>query len=131
MKGLAFRYFGKEALKKRAPYLNIFIVRKYAAIENIPFLTVSDVKIYDDLPVDSLTRRCSVRFGDLTKKQRTSLMHIIENHTNLSQDLEDHVFDWPRSQAPKCETESTTTRIAGGMDFPAKGGKNRNTPVFQ
>lgn len=85
--GLAYCYFGKKAQSKESSRLDVLLSNGRSGVGDLPFTTVSDVKMYHDLPVGSLTRRCSIAFGELTKNQRTALVRLIENHTTLAEQL--------------------------------------------
>ncbi len=85
--GLSFRYFGEKVQRKKSSRLNILSWDGGPSVRDLPFEKVSDVTLFDDLTVGSLTRRGSVRFGHLTRSQLTALVHLIEHHTTLAEKL--------------------------------------------
>ncbi len=85
--GLAFRYFdGAQQIKcvdeVEKGKLDIFVASKDLLLNEIPFKTVYDSAIKNEMPLDSITlRKRGVRFGRLTKGQRSQLKDLVQNYT--------------------------------------------------
>jgi hypothetical protein len=82
MDGLAFRCFGSQEPSKGASELDIFLAGRAFYMRSIPFKTVWDFEMADEVWSGSVTvRRYGVRFGQLTSNQTSLLNYFIENYT--------------------------------------------------
>ncbi len=82
--GLAFHYVAGD--EKEGPNgsfeLVILLANKNFHIDKVPFETISDFEIANEVPFSSITmRRRGVQFGKLTDKQISQLDYFIRNHT--------------------------------------------------
>jgi len=85
--GLAFQYVaGEEEEEEEGPNgsfeLLILLANTNFHIDKVPFETISDFKIANEVPFSSITmRRRGVQFGNLTDKQISQLDYFIRNYT--------------------------------------------------
>ena len=85
--GLAFRHFKetiniKEVDENDVNILDISFVGDDIYVSKIPFKTVYDAEFKTEMPLDKIkTRRRGVKFGRLTRQQRSQLENIIQKHT--------------------------------------------------
>ena len=79
--GLAFRYVSSQQPSSGSFELVILSSEADFYLDEIPFKIVSDFETNDDPFSFSITRRCSVQFGKLRRKQETQLEYFIKNHT--------------------------------------------------
>ena len=79
--GLAFRYCVTGPKANEALELDIFLTGDGFYLEKIPFETVTDRRMSKKFSHAYLpTRRCGVRFGELTRIQIAQLEYFIQNH---------------------------------------------------
>ncbi len=78
MGGLAFRYMAREK-QLGGLSLDIFLTDRDFYLSYVPFKAVSDSKT-----PDTTTRRCSVKFANLTQSQISCLEHFIASYTSPS-----------------------------------------------
>jgi hypothetical protein len=79
MGGLAFSYVGSEQASNGS-YLDIFFTDNDFYLGHLPFKTISDYEVVEKLPSGSATlRRRAVKFGKMTRSQKSQLAHIIQN----------------------------------------------------
>jgi hypothetical protein len=78
--GLSFQYVaGKE--RTNESHINIFLTDANFYLEKVPIKTILDFEIADKLPPSSVaTRRCGLRFEDLTHDQAFKLDFFIQNY---------------------------------------------------
>jgi len=80
--GLAFCYVPLEEPKCESDVLEIYFVADRFYLKKIPFKTVSDISVDENLPFNYVERRRhSLKFGDLTMFQKTQLSYFIENYS--------------------------------------------------
>ena len=73
MDGLAFRYVGNSK-PSSGSYVDIFTLEGDFFLDKLPIKIISDVEIVEKAPSSSVTtRRCSVKFGNLTLLQKAEL----------------------------------------------------------
>jgi len=77
MDGLAFRYIDEKQPSGKSSELEIFFLDNRFHLDKIPCKTISDT--VKDSRIGF--RCCSVRFRDLTDRQRSQLEEFIKNHT--------------------------------------------------
>ena len=81
--GLSFSYVNLDHDPKEPCELDIFLRDKGIFLKDVPFKTVSDFDMDNDLPFSSIIlRRQSVRFCKLNSKQLSDLEHFISHHTS-------------------------------------------------
>lgn len=80
--GLSFHYMAREERpNESSDILDIVVTKGDFYLGKVPFETVSDFEI-TKVPISSITiKRCSVRFGELSKDQKSRLEDFIQNHT--------------------------------------------------
>ena len=78
-RGLSFSYIGSAEPTNSAFELDIMFPDRTDYVDGLPCKTVSDRKIDEGKEDYSGTRRCSVRFGELTGKQLAKIESLIEN----------------------------------------------------
>ena len=87
--GLSLRYF--EHVKKKPrnfSELGISLSGGDFAINEIPFITVSDSELDNDSPFNKITfRRYGMQFEYLTPDQKVKLDYFLLNHTSSGDDL--------------------------------------------
>ena len=82
MGGLAFRFVPREGWPNGAVALDIFMANRSYCLCQVPFKTISEFKITDEDQTCGITvKRGSVKFGKLTRDQRSHLKYFIQNHT--------------------------------------------------
>lgn len=81
MDGLAFSYMAGKEPSNESFALDIFLSDGDFFLEKVPCETISDQKTYQS-PIDSFSiRECSVKFGQLTRSQKSQLEQFIQDHT--------------------------------------------------
>jgi len=82
MGGLGFRYLADEYESDGVFELYIFSASHDFYMDKVPFKTISDFEMVNDVPFSSvIMKRSSIRFGELTDRQISRLEHFIQNHT--------------------------------------------------
>jgi hypothetical protein len=80
--GLAFRYIDIGDRPKESLELDIFLKHAGFRVENLPAETVSDVEITKTIHQSiTIMRRHGVKFGKLTKSQKSRLEYFIRHFT--------------------------------------------------
>jgi hypothetical protein len=81
--GLAFRYVAGPESSAGPCELDILCADRSFHFYKIPFETISDFEMTNEVSFGSLTpRRRSVQFRELTPDQTSQLQHILRNYTN-------------------------------------------------
>ena len=78
--GLAFSYMGSAELANSAFKLEIMFPDRTDYLDELPCEAVSDCMVDSRTGDCAGTRRCGVRFGDLTKVQEAKIASLIENN---------------------------------------------------
>ena len=78
--GLAFSYMGSAELPDSTFNLEIVFPDRTDYLDRLPCKAVSDCIVMGERGESSGTRRCGVRFGDLTKAQKVKITTLIENY---------------------------------------------------
>jgi hypothetical protein len=82
MRGLAFKYIANGEQSKGIFELDIFLSGHGIYSKNIPFKTVSDFEMKNEIPFSSIKmRRCCLQFEELTHIHVSQLEDFIRNHT--------------------------------------------------
>ena len=82
--GLSLRYYeGSELIKQvtddKPTKLDLYIDKGDLCLSQIPFKTVYDDEVENELPLDSVTiRKRGVKFGRLSKDQRSKLNDLVQ-----------------------------------------------------
>ena len=80
--GLSLRYFVKEEKPQDYSDLGLFSSGGNLIIDEVPFRTVVDTELVNNIPFSTITfRRYGVQFENLTSEHTAELDHFIENHT--------------------------------------------------
>jgi hypothetical protein len=80
--GLSFRYFPGEQQPNQPGELDILFADMSFYVENLPFKTISDLDVDNELPYSSLKRKLlRVQFGELDSHQISQLDFFIQNCT--------------------------------------------------
>jgi len=80
--GLAFCYISNGDQVTESGELEIFVAKYGFHLEKVPFTTISDFELPNEIPTSSIIMsRCGVQFGELTKTQVSQLGYFIQNHT--------------------------------------------------
>ena len=83
--GLAFQYVEKEDQETELNELTIHVPPDQKVLEKIPVETVSDVEV-SNIPAMGKIRRRGVKFGELTQKQKISLVKFLQKYTRRVQE---------------------------------------------
>ena len=82
MGGVSFRYITREERPYESSHLDILLPDGSFHLDRVPVRTVSsDIEVENETAANISTRRCSVKFGDLTDEQKSDLTHFIQTHT--------------------------------------------------
>ncbi len=80
--GLAYRYVPKDGSQGRCFELDIFLSGEGYRAERLPFRTITDFEIDQDVPFSTIrVRRSGVQFGSLTGEQINQVENVIKNDT--------------------------------------------------
>jgi hypothetical protein len=83
--GLAFHYIAHQEQKRDSSDIDIFLSGDRFYLSKIPSEIIYDIKIVEENNVflDAFeTRRCGLKFGELTRDQALQLEFFLKNHTN-------------------------------------------------
>ena len=81
MSGLAFRNVSSEELSNGS-YADIFLTEGDFYLGKVPIETISDVEVVNKAPSGpTALRRCGVKFGKVTRSQKSQLEQFIQDHT--------------------------------------------------
>ena len=81
MGGLVFRYIESQTKSNESFVLDILLADCGFYLGNLLFKTISDIEVYEDLPIDSVkTRQLLVQFKKITPEQKIQLDYFIRNH---------------------------------------------------
>ena len=84
--GLTFCYVPLDEPKSDSNELEIYFATDGFYLKKIPFETVSDFSVDENLPFKYVERRRHrLKFGDLSAFQQIQLAHFIENYTQNGQ----------------------------------------------
>jgi hypothetical protein len=81
MKGLACTYVPGRQGPVHSSELSILLPQHGFYLRDLPFRVASDREVKGVSPRGSPTRRCEVKFGDLTPSQLSQLEHFVKYHT--------------------------------------------------
>lgn len=82
MGGLAFRCLDGQEPSRGSSELDIFLAGTAFYMHKLPFKTISDLEVADELWSGAATiRRYGVQFGQLTSNQISQLEYFIRNYT--------------------------------------------------
>ena len=82
MGGLSFRYVARGKPRYKPSHLDILLTDGSFHLERIPLEThLWDFEMDNETSVRFPTRRCGVKFGDLTDDQKSGLRYFIQFHT--------------------------------------------------
>jgi c-di-GMP-binding flagellar brake protein YcgR len=80
--GMSFRCVAVNERPRRSSRMCILMPDRSFCLEDIPVRSVSSKKEFQDKgPAKITTRRCGVRFGELTTTQKSHLAYFIRKHT--------------------------------------------------
>lgn len=83
--GLAFEYFSKKDSNEETFQVNIVISDHGFYMPDAPCRIVYDVSAHmpnnSGVHFDIMSKRCGIRFGELTEKQTAQLESFLENYT--------------------------------------------------
>lgn len=82
--GLAFQYVEKEEQQTELNELTINVPPDKRVLEGIPVQTVSDV-VVSEVPTMGKIRRQGLKFGEMSQKQKISLVKFLQNYTRRLQ----------------------------------------------
>lgn len=81
MGGVAFSYVGSEE-PSTGSYLDLFLSDSDFYLGHLPIKAIFDYELVNKASLSSATmRRCAVKFGKLTRSQKSRLAYFIQNHT--------------------------------------------------
>ena len=81
MGGIAFRYVGKKE-PSTGSYLDPFMTDSNFYLGRLPINAIFDSELVNKAPSSSASmRRCAVKFGKMTRSQKSRLAYFIQNHT--------------------------------------------------
>lgn len=81
MDGLAFAYLDSEKRARKSLELDIFSKNGDFYLQKVPCETISDLKAYESPFGPIIMRKCTVKFEELTPRQKTDLERFIKDHT--------------------------------------------------
>jgi hypothetical protein len=85
MGGLSFRYIESQEPPGDSKELVILVASQNFFLDKVPFITVSDIEIENNISFSSIQmRRCSVEFVGLNLEQAASIQNFIMKHTAVS-----------------------------------------------
>ena len=85
MGGLSFRYIESHEPPGYSNELVILLAGQSFFLDRVPFKTVSDIEIENNVSFSSIQmRRCSVEFGGLDLEQAASIQQFIMKHTTIT-----------------------------------------------
>ncbi|MGD9301083.1 MAG: hypothetical protein PVI13_05880, partial [Desulfobacterales bacterium] len=88
MGGLMFRYVESRTQLSEVPALDILLADCGFYLANIPYKTLSDVAVHEDLPGNPIEmRQIRLQFQKLNATQHTELKNFIINHSTESGDI--------------------------------------------
>jgi hypothetical protein len=80
--GLSFHYIANEKDLKALDELDIIFVEKGFHLSRLPFKAVEDAEVIDDSPFNALDmKRLTVKFEELSPKQKQKIDHLLHNYT--------------------------------------------------
>jgi hypothetical protein len=80
--GLTFHYIANEGGIKALDELDIIFAEKDFHLSGLPFKEVEDAEVIDDSPFNALAmKRFTVKFRELTPKQKRKIEHLLSNYT--------------------------------------------------
>jgi ribosomal protein L20 len=79
-KGLTFQYTDRNMWSYNFNELSISRIADEVKIDKVPYKAVADF-IISDFAKDIVLRRCIIKFGELTRSQKSQLDHFIQNYT--------------------------------------------------
>jgi hypothetical protein len=102
MGGLSFRYIECHESPGYSNELVILVASHHYFLDRVPFKTVSDVEIENNISFSSIRmRRCSVEFDRLNLEQARSIQNFIIKHTAISAKRPLHI---PRNNHKRINT---------------------------
>ena len=85
MGGLSFRYIESQEPPGDSNELVILVTSQSFFLDKVPFITVSDIEIENNISFSSIQmRRCSVEFVGLNLEQAASIQNFIIKHTAVN-----------------------------------------------
>ena len=85
MGGLSFRYIESHEPPGRSNELVILVASQSFFLDKVPFKTVSDIEIENNISFSSIQmRRCSVEFVRLSLQQAALIQNFIIKHTAIT-----------------------------------------------
>jgi len=80
--GVSFRYIARDEDPQKSSHLDILLPDRSFHLDGVPVRRVSsDVETENQAPVRLASKRCAVKFGDLTDNQKSDLAYFIRTHT--------------------------------------------------
>jgi c-di-GMP-binding flagellar brake protein YcgR len=80
--GLTFSYIDNERDLKARGELDILFAEKDFHLSRLPFKQVEDAEVIDDSPFSALSmKRLTVKFKELSPKQKRKIDHLLSNYT--------------------------------------------------
>lgn len=83
--GMALRYYEgsdliNEADEDKSARLDIIVDKGELCLDKVPYKTVYDAEIKSEMPIESVSiRRRGIRFGRMSKEQRSKLKDLVHN----------------------------------------------------
>jgi hypothetical protein len=82
MGGMSFRYIAKGKSLSKPSHIDILLTDGSFHLDRVPLDTSSwDFETDSETSVRFPTKRCGVKFGDLTDNQKSALRYFIQFHT--------------------------------------------------
>lgn len=83
MGGLVFRYIESQAQSNESSVLDILFADCGFYLGNVPFKTISDIELSEDVSIDSIKmNQLRVQFKKITLNQKIQLDYFIRNHAS-------------------------------------------------
>lgn len=80
--GLSFSYIENERNLKALGELDIIFAEKDFHLSRLPFIEVEDAEVISDSPFNALSmKRLTVKFEELSPKQKQKIDHLLSNFT--------------------------------------------------
>lgn len=79
--GISFSHVERDRQPRKLRDLDVFLIDRDFYLENVPVEANSVVKTYQPSFSSIYLGRYTLRFGELTRKQRSKIEYLIRNHT--------------------------------------------------
>ena len=93
--------------------MDILLARDAFYLDRILFKPIFDFEIESDIPLNSFSiRKCGVKFGELSQRQRSQLEYFICNHTLDSAEIKPALQPLSDERLMMCEANQLVESLA-------------------